>query len=206
MMSIAFSFLRNYSVFFMLSILQTKKKSHKIYLLHRGLEIGKKCNETKKITVRPSHFSNFFWHLKITYKICVNLKSRLSNGLIVPQINMLTCLDSNGIFLEFRLLWVGLGLTKAYKNEQYNTRLILDPNETFNIIFSDQRNVVNRCSNSTSLFVTFDLRTLCVIIWITRTKYVILLMFHTQWVCLMIKKEQFFKGCISKYVCSKVSL
>ena len=104
MMSIAFSFLRNYSVFFMLSILQTKKKSHKIYLLHRGLEIGKKCNETKKITVRPSHFSNFFWHLKITYKICVNLKSRLSNGLIVPQINMLTCLDSNGIFLVFRLL------------------------------------------------------------------------------------------------------
>ena len=46
---------------------------------------------------------------------------------------MLTCLDSNGIFLEFRLLWVGLGLTKAYKNEQYNTRLILDPNETFTV-------------------------------------------------------------------------
>ena len=94
------------------------------------------------------------------------------------------------------LLWVGLGFTKAYKYEQYNTRIILDPNETFDIIFSDQRNVVNRCSNSTSLFVAFDLRTLCVIIWITPTKYVILLMFHTQWVCLyvMIKKEQFFKG------------
>ena len=98
----------------------------------------------------------------------------------------------------FRFKWHIFGIqatmswvTKAYKNEQYNTRLILDPNETFNIIFSDQRNVVNRCSNSTSLFVTFDLRTLCVIIWITRTKYVILLMFHTQWVCLMIKKEQF---------------
>ena len=182
-----------------------KKISQNIPIAQRARN-RKKVQWNKKITVRPSHFSNFFWHLKITYKICVNLKSRLSNGLIVPQINMLTCLDSNGIFLEFRLLWVGLGLTKAYKNEQYNTRLILDPNETFNIIFSDQRNVVNRCSNSTSLFVTFDLRTLCVIIWITRTKYVILLMFHTQWVCLMIKKEQFFKGCISKYVCSKVSL
>ena len=78
-----------------------------------------------------------------------------------PQINMFRF--KWYIFgIQATMSWVGS--TKAYKNEQYNTKIILDPNEKVFIIFFDQRNVVNRCSNSTSLFVAFDLRTLCVII------------------------------------------
>ena len=49
-----------------------------------------------------------------------------------PQINMFRF--KWYIFgIQATMSWVGS--TKAYKNEQYNTRIILDPNETFNIIF-----------------------------------------------------------------------